>query len=221
MPGTTAETKKLQKKSRPDPDPEPPEETKSATGGDTSELAALTASERRELDALRIEAKSRREGEKVAAPEQDVEPISDGELHDLLKKCGRLLFDRNRSLEMADRKKKVGDHDAAERLVLEAEALERKAVPIAADIACVPVERISHKTRRDKDGKSEVYARGINVRDGIIRIVLDNSARLKVDIGNIARAKWDYVHDTNGSKGKVANRPPARWRGRKQLASLR
>jgi len=184
-------------------------------GGDEK---PLTADERAELVRLRrqVRAHAEAEAEKLEGP---VSPIGDEKLSPHVTAAAELIYERNtlkRDAFLAKRDGKMIDYEEKMKSVHD---LERKAAEHCAKVACVPVERIVCAERR-ANGRTEKIDYGINVRDGLLRIVLTNGSRLKIDVANYARAKWDYVHDSDG-RVVGPNRTPAKWRGRPQQAVLR
>jgi hypothetical protein len=157
------------------------------------------------------------EGKRPAKP---VPAISDKELGTAVGKAADLLEQRNAKLAEAADAREAKDRTKEKAALKDAEVLELSALPYCAKAACVDVKDIICQSRRVKSGAIERFNYAVNVRNGLLRIVLANGSRLKIDIADLDRAKWDYVHD-NGGKVTGTNKRPARWQGRPQEDILR
>lgn len=155
-------------------------------------------------------------GKKPAKP---VAAIGDEELSTYVTKAGELLFERNLKLKEAEVLEQKAEFAKKKAVLAEATALELEALPLCAKAACVGVDDIISRSRRVKGGKVERFNYAINIRNGLLRIVLNNGSRLKIDVADLDRAKWDYVHDKPGMVGP--NKRPARWQNRPQKEVLR
>ncbi len=150
-----------------------------------------------------------------------VKPITDEELEPLVQKAAKLLWDRNRKIEDAGRRSHEGRHDEADALVAEAEKLELEAAPLCAKVAGVPIGELAFKVKRGKGGNKTKYGYGVNVRRGCLRVVLRDGRRLKIDVADLSRAKWDYVHDNEPDLRRRTSVTPGAWQGRKTVPALR
>jgi len=152
-----------------------------------------------------------------------VKPITDKVLAQHVRDCAKLVVRRNLERDHIVKKTKQGLLDEAEEHEKAADVFDSQAAEIAAKVACVKAKNIMARTRRDSEtGDIIRYDYAVNVRNGALRIVLTNGSRVKVDVRDVHRAKWDYTHDRNPKSNKrIANRTPAAWQGRDQVPVMR